>query len=79
VVPLQIPVGEESGFRGFVDLGKMKAVVYTDGKPAETDIPADLADRAREYREKLVEAAAETDDDLLSRYWRRAGSATPRC
>ncbi len=68
IVPLQIPVGEESGFRGFVDLGKMKAVVYADGKPTETDIPADLADRARTYREKLVEAAAETDDDLLNRY-----------
>ena len=68
IVPLQIPVGEESGFRGFVDLGKMKAVVYTGGKPAETDIPAELADRAAEYREKLVEAAAETDDELLTRY-----------
>jgi elongation factor G len=68
IVPLQIPVGEESRFQGYVDLGKMKAVVHADGKPAETDIPADLTDRAREYREKLVEAAAETDDDLLARY-----------
>jgi len=68
IVPLQIPVGEESGFRGFVDLGKMRAVVYADGKATETDIPADAADRAREFREKLVEAAAETDDDLLARY-----------
>jgi elongation factor G len=68
VVPLQIPVGEESGFRGFVDLGKMKAVLYSDGKASETEVPADVADRAREYREKLVEAAAETDDDLLAKY-----------
>jgi elongation factor G len=69
IVPLQIPVGEEAGFRGFVDLGKMKAIVHDGGgKSSETDIPADLADRAKEYREKLVEAAAETDDDLLSRY-----------
>lgn len=68
VVPIQIPVGEESGFRGAVDLVKMKAVTYTDGKPTEGDIPADLADRAKEYREKLVEAAAETDDDLLAKY-----------
>jgi elongation factor G len=68
IVPLQIPVGEESGFRGFVDLGRMKAVVYTGGKGAETDIPAELAARAAEYREKLVEAAAETDDELLTRY-----------
>ena len=68
VVPVEIPVGEESGFRGVVDLVKMKAVVYSDAKPSETDIPADLADRAKEYREKLVEAAAETDDDLLAKY-----------
>src|SRR5262245_28232365 len=68
IVPLQIPVGEEAGFRGFVDLGKMKAVVYTDGKPGETEIPGDVAERAKTYREKLVEAAAETDDDLLNKY-----------
>jgi elongation factor G len=67
-VPLHIPVGEESGFKGYVDLVKMKATVYADGKASETAIPADLADRAREYREKLVEAAAETDDDLLATY-----------
>ena len=68
VVPIQIPVGEESGFRGAIDLVKMKAVTYTDGKPTEGEIPAELADRAKEYREKLVEAAAETDDDLLTKY-----------
>ncbi len=63
IVPLQIPVGEEHDFRGFVDLGKMKAVVYgADGKPTETDIPGEVNDRAKEFREKLVEAAAETDD-----------------
>jgi elongation factor G len=73
IVPLQIPVGEESGFRGFVDLGRMKAVLYTDGRAAETDIPAELAARAAEYREKLVEAAAETDDELLSRYLEQGG------
>jgi elongation factor G len=73
VVPLQIPVGEESGFKGFVDLGKMKAVQYTDGKATEAEIPGDLADRAREYREKLVEAAAETDDDLLNKYLEEGG------
>ncbi len=68
IVPLQIPVGEESAFRGFVDLGKMKAILHADGKASEAEIPAEVADRAREYREKLVEAAAETDDELLSRY-----------
>ncbi|PYM74438.1 MAG: elongation factor G [Candidatus Rokuibacteriota bacterium] len=68
LVALHIPLGEESGFRGFVDLVKMKAVTFAGGKPTEGEIPADLGDRAKEYREKLVEAAAETDDDLLSKY-----------
>ncbi len=68
IVPLHVPVGEEGGFKGYVDLAKMKAFVYADGKSTETEVPADVADRAREWREKLVEAAAETDDDLLSKY-----------
>jgi elongation factor G len=69
IVPLMIPVGEEAGFKGYIDLGKMKAFVYAEGgKSAETDIPGDYMDRAREYREKLVEAAAETDDELLAKY-----------
>ena len=68
LVALHIPLGEESGFRGFVDLVKMKAVTFAGGKPTEGEIPADLGERAKEYREKLVEAAAETDDDLLSKY-----------
>jgi elongation factor G len=68
LVALHLPIGEESGFRGFVDLVKMKAVTLAGNKPAEGDIPGDLADRAKEYREKLVEAAAETDDDLLAKY-----------
>ena len=46
----------------------MKAVTYADGKPREGDVPADVADQVKEYREKLVEAAAETDDDLLNKY-----------
>jgi elongation factor G len=68
IVPLHVPVGEEAGFKGYVDLAKMKAFVYADGKSTETDVPADVAERAREWREKLVEAAAETDDDLLAKY-----------
>ena len=68
IVPLHVPVGEEAGFKGYVDLAKMKAFVYADGKSSETEIPAEVADRAREWREKLVEAAAETDDDLLAKY-----------
>jgi elongation factor G len=68
MVALHIPLGEESGFRGFVDLVKMKAVTFAGGKPTEGEIPGEAGDRAKEYREKLVEAAAETDDDLLAKY-----------
>ncbi len=68
VVPVHIPVGEESGFRGFVDLVTQRATLYSDGKPTDAAIPAEAADRVKEWREKLVEAAAETDDDLLAKY-----------
>ena len=68
MVALHVPLGEESGFRGFVDLVKMKAVTFAGGKPTEGEIPGEAGDRAKEYREKLVEAAAETDDDLLAKY-----------
>jgi elongation factor G len=68
IVPVHIPVGEESGFRGFVDLVTQRATLYADGKATEADVPAEAADRVKEWREKLVEAAAETDDDLLAKY-----------
>jgi elongation factor G len=68
IVPLHVPLGEEAGFKGYVDLAKMKAFVYADGKSSETEVPADLSERAKEWREKLVEAAAEMDDDLLAKY-----------
>ncbi len=61
LVPIQIPVGSEHGFSGVVDLVHMR------------DVPAEVADQAREYRDKLVEAVAETDDELLSKY-REEGS-----
>ncbi|HET7343323.1 MAG TPA: elongation factor G [Methylomirabilota bacterium] len=68
IVPVHIPIGEESGFRGFVDLVSQKATLFNDGKPTEQAVPAEAADRVKEWREKLVEAAAETDDDLLAKY-----------
>jgi len=77
LVTLHLPIGEESSFRGFVDLVKMKAVTLTGNKPAEGEIPAELADRAKEYREKLVEAAAETDDDLLAKYLEEGSLGEP--
>jgi elongation factor G len=66
--PLQVPIGAESDFRGLVDLVTMKALLTTDGKVKEVEIPGDLMDLAKSYREKVVEAAAETDDELLTKY-----------
>ena len=68
LVPLQLPIGSESGFSGVVDLIAMRGLVWADGKMKEAEIPADLAESAKSYREKVTEAAAETDDDLLAKY-----------
>ena len=70
-VPIQIPIGSEASFVGLVDLVKMKAEIYVDEMGTtmdETDIPADLVDMAEEYHAKMVEAAAECDDDLMMKY-----------
>ena len=52
--PLQVPVGSEAAFQGVVDLVKMKAILVADGKAREADIPADVADSVKEWREKLT-------------------------
>ena len=71
-VAIQLPIGAESNFAGMVDLVIMKAYVWNNealGAKFDTvDIPADLADKAKEYREKLVEAAVELDDDALTAF-----------
>ncbi len=67
-VPLQIPVGEGEGFKGIIDLLSMKAFLYENGKITEADIPADMKGAADEYRNKLVEKIAESDDALLEKY-----------
>ena len=71
-VAIQIPIGEEDRLQGVVDLLAMKGLVWNDetkGAEYETvDIPADLADKAAEWREKLVEAVSATDDDLMMKY-----------
>ena len=66
IVPLQVPVGAEDKYQGVVDLVKMKA--YLGSKAEEGEIPAAVRDRAASMREKLIEAAAETDDDLTLKY-----------
>ncbi|MCC8042671.1 MAG: elongation factor G [Oscillospiraceae bacterium] len=71
-VPIQLPIGAEDSFRGIIDLVEMKADVYYDdlGKDIRVeDIPADMMDQAQEYHDKLVEAAAEMDDDVLKKYF----------
>ena len=70
-VPVQLPIGKEDTFTGIIDLLDMKADIYKDdlGQEVEiTDIPADMMDLAQEWREKLVEAVAETDEELMMKY-----------
>ena len=71
-VVIQIPIGAEETFKGVVDLIKMKAILWHDetmGAEYEVeDIPADLVDEAEEWRDKLLEAAAEYDDDVMEKY-----------
>ncbi len=71
-IPIQLPIGAESEFKGVIDLVNMKAITYKDEtKGAEFDlgeIPADLLDAAKTAREKLVEAVSETDERLMEKY-----------
>lgn len=70
-VALQLPIGSEIDFKGIVDLVGMKAYIYTNDQGTnieETDIPAELQAQAEEYRAKLIEAAAETDEALIEKY-----------
>jgi len=71
-VAVQLPIGAESQFKGIIDLVRMKAVVWDEetlgAKYSDTDIPADLLDQAKEYREKMIEAAVDLDDDAMTAY-----------
>ena len=66
-IPIQLPVGQESAFQGIVDLVSMSAYLGSEGKRGE--IPAELQDQAEEYRLQLVDAAAESDDELIEKYF----------
>lgn len=73
VVPLQLPIGSERGFRGVIDLVGMKAHLYTpggDGKPKIEPIPQALEEDAKQAHEKLVEMVAEGDDELMEEFFR---------
>ncbi|MEA3023830.1 MAG: elongation factor [Alphaproteobacteria bacterium] len=69
-VAIQLPIGAENQFKGLIDLVRMKGVVWEDeglgAKYHDIDIPADMVDQAKEYREKMVEAAVELDDDVMA-------------
>ena len=70
-VPVQLPIGKEDTFQGIIDLVKMDAIIYEDDLGTvmdETEIPADMQELAAEWREKLVEAVAETDEELMMKY-----------
>ena len=71
-VPIEIPIGAEENFKGVVDLVKMKAIYWDESTQGmrfeEQDIPAELVEQAKEWREKMVEAAAEANDELMHKY-----------
>jgi elongation factor G len=71
-VAVQLPIGAENQFKGIIDLVRMVGVVWDDetlgAKYHDIEIPADLMDQAREYREKLIEAAVELDDEVMTAY-----------
>ena len=81
-LPLQIPIGAESEFKGVVDLINFKGIVWNEEDQGmtfkEVDIPADLIDEAREYRGKLLEAVAEFDESLMEKYFEDEDSLTER-
>ena len=69
--PIQLPIGAEDDFTGIIDLIKMKAEIYTNDLGTdieETDIPEEYMEQAQEWREKLIEAVADTDEDLMMKF-----------
>jgi elongation factor G len=68
VVPLQIPLGTEVNFKGVIDLITGKATVWENGKPTETEMPTEYQAQYEQWRENLVESAAENDDDLIAKF-----------
>jgi elongation factor G len=71
-IAIQLPIGSESDFKGIIDLVRMCAYIYTNDQGTdiqETEIPAELQEQVAEYRTKLIEAVAETSDDLMTKYF----------
>ncbi|AXX93174.1 elongation factor G [Malaciobacter molluscorum LMG 25693] len=73
-VPIQLPIGAEENFKGVIDLVQMKAIVWDDDAAMGShyhveEIPADMMDKAEEYRERMIEAAAESSEELMEKYF----------
>jgi len=68
VIPLHLPIGSEENFKGIVDILQLKAFVYSGNKFEEAEVPENLQATAEQYREQLIEIAAETDDELTLKY-----------
>ena len=71
-IAIQVPIGSENEFKGIVDLVRKRAYIYNNDQGTdiqETDIPAEIQEKAEEYRTKLIEAVAETDDNLMNKYF----------
>ena len=71
--PIFLPIGAEDNFKGIIDLVEQKAILYTDddamgSKPEITDIPEEFKEQAADYRENLIEAVADYDDDVATKY-----------
>ncbi len=78
-VPIQLPIGAEDTFRGIIDLMNMKAEIYYDemgNEYGEEEIPADMLEKAQEYRMKMIEAIAETDDAIMEKFFEDPDSIT---
>ena len=69
VVPFTLPVGAEAGLKGIVDIIDMKAKIREGNKTVEGEVPADMKDQIAEYREMIIEAAAQTDEELMEKFF----------
>ncbi|MBN2190787.1 MAG: elongation factor G, partial [Candidatus Aureabacteria bacterium] len=69
IIPFFLPIGKEKDFNGLVDVVGKCAYTFKNGKPEKIDIPTDLADRATEYRAQLLESAAESNEELMNKYF----------
>ncbi len=81
-LPIQLPIGEESGFNGIVDLISNRAIKYEDDlgtRSSETDIPEGMKERVADHREKMLETVADYDDDLMEKYFNNEEITPEEC